>query len=50
MREPQTQYTKDSYRRAVLRGVDKANKRIREDADHFGIDYPALVPIGTRTS
>ena len=36
-------YTKDSYARAIRRGVDKANKAISTDAEEFQIDNPALL-------
>ena len=42
-RAPKVQYTKDSYARAIRRGVDKANKSILEDAKEFQIDNPALL-------
>ena len=42
-RTPKESYTKDSYARAIRRGVDKANKAILEDAKEFQIDNPALL-------
>ena len=42
-RTPKTRYTKDSYARAIRRGVDKANKAILEDAKEFQIDNPVLL-------
>jgi integrase len=42
-RTPKVQYTKDSYARAIRRGVDKANKTILEDAKEFQIDNPVLL-------
>ncbi|MGA2063112.1 MAG: site-specific integrase, partial [Thermoguttaceae bacterium] len=39
-RPPLTAYTKDSYGRAIRRAVVKANKVIKEDALHMGIDNP----------
>jgi len=42
-RPPRESYTKDSYTRAIRRGVDKANKAIQEDAKEFQIDNPVLL-------
>ncbi len=42
-RAPKESYTKDSYARAIRRGVDKANKAILEDAKEFQIDNPTLL-------
>jgi hypothetical protein len=41
-RAPKDCYTKDSYARAIRRGVDKANKAIQNDAELFGIEAPKL--------
>ena len=43
IRPPRESYTKDSYGRAIRRGVDKANKAIQEDAKEFQIDNPVLL-------
>jgi integrase len=43
-RTPKTQYTKDSYARAIRRAIDKANKVIKEQAEEFQIENPALLP------
>jgi integrase len=43
-RAPRLSYTKDSYRQAIVRAVDKANKAILDDAEKMGIDNPVLVP------
>jgi len=43
LRAPATSYTKDSYARAIRRGVTTANKAIQKDAELFGIDNPALL-------
>ena len=40
---PRTCYTKDSYNRAITRGVDKANARRKEEAADMGIE-PMLLP------
>ena len=37
-------YRTNAYLWAIKRAVDKANKKILEDAEHFGIDNPALIP------
>ena len=42
-RTPKESYTKDSYARAIRRGVDKANKAILDDAKEFQIDNAALL-------
>jgi site-specific recombinase XerD len=42
-RTPKESYTKDSYARAIRRGVDKANKAILEEAKKAGIANPALL-------
>jgi integrase len=42
-RPPKESYTKDSFARAIRRGVDKANKVILEDAEKFKIDNPLLL-------
>ena len=42
-RHAKQKYTKDSYARAIRRGIDKANKAILEDAKEFQIDNPALL-------
>jgi integrase len=44
LRAPQLCYTKDSYCRAIRRGIEKANKKILEDAEKNGIDDPATIP------
>jgi integrase len=43
MRRAKDHYTKDSYARAIRRGIDKANKAILEDAKEFQIDTPTLL-------
>ncbi|MGO9109642.1 MAG: tyrosine-type recombinase/integrase [Thermoguttaceae bacterium] len=43
-RTPKLQYTKDSYARAIRRGVTKANKAILEEAKKAGVVNPALLP------
>jgi integrase len=43
-RLPNTQYTKDSYNRAIRRGIDKANKAIKKTAADNGIKDPGLLP------
>ena len=42
-RTPRESYTKDSYARAIRRGVDKANKAILADAEEFQIENPTLL-------
>src|SRR5208283_879659 len=42
-RTPMESYTKDSYARAIRRGVDKANEAVLEDAKEFRIDNPVLL-------
>ena len=42
-RPPKESYTKDSYARAIRRGVDKANKAILADAEEFQIENPVLL-------
>ena len=42
-RPPKESYTKDSYARAIRRGVDKANKAILADAEEFQIENPTLL-------
>lgn len=42
-RAPKDHYTKDSYARAIRRGVTKANKAIIKDAQRAGIDDPQLL-------
>jgi hypothetical protein len=42
-RVPRTAYTKDSYNRAITRGIEKANKQRREEAADMGIE-PMLLP------
>ena len=37
-------YSKDSYRRVIVRAVGRANRVIQEDAEHMGIEAPALLP------
>ena len=41
-RVPRTFYDRDGYRRAITRAVEKANKRILADAEHFGIEAVLL--------
>ena len=43
VRQPKDSYTKDSYARAIRRGVDKANKSILADAEEFQIENPTLL-------
>jgi integrase len=43
MRRAKDSYTKDSYARAIRRGVDKANKAIKTDAELFAIENPTLL-------
>jgi integrase len=43
VRVPRTAYTKDSYNRAISRGIEKANKQRREEAGDMGIE-PMLLP------
>ena len=45
-RPPADHYTKDSYARAIRRGVRKANKQILIEAEKMGIKDPQLVPYG----
>jgi integrase len=42
-RVPRTAYTKDSYNRAITRGIKKANKQRTEEATDMGIE-PILLP------
>ena len=42
-RRAKDSYTKDSYARAIRRGVDKANKAILDDAEEFQIENPTLL-------
>jgi len=42
-RTPKMKYTKDSYARAIRRGVDKANKAILDDTKKAGVANPALL-------
>jgi integrase len=42
-RLPRTHYTKDSYNRAIQRGIDKANKVIQKTAAENGIENPLLL-------
>jgi integrase len=42
-RVPRTAYTKDSYNRAITRGIEKANKQRTEEATDMGIE-PILLP------
>jgi integrase len=42
-RAPKESYTKDSYARAIRRGIDQANKAIRADAAEFQIENPTLL-------
>ena len=41
-------YSKDSYRRVIVRAVGRANRVIQEDAEHMGIEAPAPCRPGTR--
>jgi len=43
-RPPKTQYTKDSYNRAIRRGIEKANKAIQKAAEANGTQKPVLLP------
>ncbi len=40
-----TAYTKDTYARAIRRGVDKANKAIVEQAEEFQIENPVAAGL-----
>jgi integrase len=42
-RSPATRYTKDSYGRAITRGIGKANAQRKEEASDMGIE-PMLLP------
>ena len=42
-RTPRLRYAKDSYARAIRRGVDKANKAILEEAQKAGVENPPLL-------
>jgi hypothetical protein len=42
-RAPRESYDKNSYARAIRRGVDKANKAILADAEEFQIENPVLL-------
>jgi integrase len=42
-RSPKTQYTKDSYNRAIRRGIDNANKTIQKTAAENGVENPTLL-------
>jgi integrase len=42
-RSPKIRYTKDSYSRAIRRGIDKANKVIQKAAAVSGIENPPLL-------
>lgn len=42
-RTPRTVYTKDSYNRAITRGIEKANRQRQKDAADMGVD-PMLLP------
>ena len=44
MRPPALAYTKDSYRRAIKRGIGKANSTILAKAKKEKIKNPSLVP------
>jgi integrase len=43
-RSPGTRYATDSYRRAITRAVDLANRQIKKEAAEMGIDRPDLLP------
>jgi integrase len=43
-RVPRSFFDKNAYLWAIKRAVKKANKKILEDAEHFGLDKPVLVP------
>jgi integrase len=42
-RTPRTAYTKDSYNRAITRGIEKANRERQKEAADMGVD-PMLLP------
>ena len=44
-RTPKLRYTKDSYARAIRRGVDKANMAILEEARKASVANPALLSL-----
>ena len=41
-------YSKDSYRRVIVRAVGRANRVIQEDAEHMGIEARHFCRPGTR--
>jgi integrase len=43
-RLPGNRYATASYRRAITRAVDLANRQIKKEAAKMGIDHPALLP------
>ncbi len=43
-RTPRTAYNKDSYNRAITRGIEKANAQRRQEAERVGNDNPVLLP------
>jgi integrase len=43
LRSPQAWYSKDSFRRAIARAINKANKQIQKEAEEMGIENPALI-------
>ena len=42
-RLPKAHYTKDSYNRAIRRGIDKVNKAIREQAAQTDTENPVML-------